>query len=140
MSIVNGFLKTVKLFMTPSQQIVNAVYLLHEYFNKKAGYNFKGGLRNLWIIKPCSGSKGCGIEIVDRLEKINQTFGTASNKMVQKYIEDIWTLKPAEMEEFKLEEDYNKILNKKFDIRQWVLIKPPYSYIFSSFYIRICSK
>lgn len=60
--------------------------------------------------------------------------------MIQKYIEDIWTVKPADIEHLDMDGEYRKILNKKFDIRQWVLIIPPNSYIFSSFYIRICSK
>ena len=29
---------------------------------------------------------------------------------------------------------------KKFDIRQWVLMAPPKAYIFSHFYLKLCSK
>ena len=32
------------------------------------------------------------------------------------------------------------IIGKKFDIRQWVLITSKQSYIFSHFYIKVCSK
>ena len=33
-----------------------------------------------------------------------------------------------------------EFIGKKFDIRQWILLVPPRAFIFSQFYLRICSE
>lgn len=53
--------------MTPSREVIRAAEVLSEWFRGFWGGKLKGGMRNLWIVKPSSGSKGCGIEIIDRL-------------------------------------------------------------------------
>lgn len=58
--------------------------------------------------------------------------------MIQKYIENVWILTPQEATHEQLRR--SPILNRKFDIRQWVLMTPTCSYIFSHFYVKLCSK
>ena len=58
--------------MRPSMNLVRIIGFLHGYFSLKFADYEVGGSQNLWIVKPCSGSKGCGIEIIDKPERINQ--------------------------------------------------------------------
>lgn len=60
-SIVNGYLKATKTFMTPSKKLIQAIFFCKQYLAVRLHEYLKGGLRNYWIIKPCAGSKGCGI-------------------------------------------------------------------------------
>jgi tubulin monoglycylase TTLL3/8 len=62
------------------------------------------GFNNMWIIKPAGVARGSGISITNNLSKISQL---KYGKIVQKYIE------------------HPLILNckRKFDIRQWILIR-----------------
>jgi tubulin monoglycylase TTLL3/8 len=76
--------------------------LLYEQTKNCFDRNF--GINNLWIIKPTGVSRGTGIKIEkDFVKIINSRYG----KIVQKYIE-----KPLLLH-----------CQRKFDIRQWVLVK-----------------
>ena len=65
------------------------------------------GYRNIWIMKPSNLSRGRGVTCVDSLSPIEQSLSATneSGLIVQKYIENPLI-----------------IMNRKFDIRQWVLV------------------
>jgi tubulin monoglycylase TTLL3/8 len=81
------------------------------------------GFENMWIIKPAGVSRGSGIQITSDMSKMFQLrFG----KIVQKYIE------------FPLLLD----CGRKFDIRQWILVKsftPLRVFAFNKCYARFSS-
>lgn len=86
------------------------------------------------MIKPANNSRGNGIYLhKDRAEITGSSEGVGS-RIAQKYIEKPLIIKnPA----------YAQIVNKKFDIRQWVLVVsylPLKIYRFSECYLRICSE
>lgn len=81
------------------------------------------GFENVWIIKPTGVSRGSGITITSDFIKITQL---KYGKIVQKYIENPLLLN----------------CQRKFDIRQWVLVKkfsPLKAYAFKKCYARISS-
>lgn len=63
------------------------------------------GYKNIWIAKPGGLSRGRGIHCVDQLNDILVDIKICGHTMIQKYIENPLI-----------------ILNRKFDIRQWVLV------------------
>ncbi|EGR33863.1 tubulin-tyrosine ligase family protein, putative [Ichthyophthirius multifiliis] len=88
-------------------------------------YNING-YRNIWIVKPNFLSRGRGIKCFNDLDKIfDYIVGKETQYVVQKYIE-----RPL------------LISNKKFDLRQWVIIQnfcPPKIWFFEECYLRFCS-
>ena len=71
-------------------------------------------MKNIWIVKPCSASRANGIYLSQNYEQIISDNRCIQSKIVQKYIEYPLVIK----------KHWNKSLpNRKFDIRQWVLLK-----------------
>ncbi|CAE8638633.1 unnamed protein product, partial [Polarella glacialis] len=89
----------------------------------------QGGLQgpmNAWIVKPGTNSKGYGIECMQSLPEILHHCTNVGNRVVQKYIERPLLL----------------FSGRKFDIRQWVLVKsfqPLKAYMYSECYLRLCN-
>eukprot|EP00392_Amoebophrya_sp_AT5.2_P011961 g12051.t1 len=84
-----------------------------------------GGKQNCWIIKPGNNARGSGIVVLKSLKEI--LYQTNPARLVMKYIERPLTL-------------FN---GRKFDIRQWVLVKsfdPLEIYMFSQCYLRLCNE
>eukprot|EP00929_Paragymnodinium_shiwhaense_P074709 TRINITY_DN3823_c0_g1_i1.p1 TRINITY_DN3823_c0_g1~~TRINITY_DN3823_c0_g1_i1.p1 ORF type:complete len:907 (-),score=215.11 TRINITY_DN3823_c0_g1_i1:76-2796(-) len=82
--------------------------------------------RNVWIVKPGTCSKGSGIECLNTLPELLHHCDTMTNRIVQKYIE-----KPLLL-----------FSGRKFDIRQWVLVRsvaPLKVFVFSECYLRLCN-
>jgi len=82
--------------------------------------------RNVWIVKPGTNSKGSGIECFSRISDLLQHCDRMPNRMVQKYVERPLLL----------------FSGRKFDIRQWVLVKsvqPLKIFLFSECYLRLCN-
>jgi len=92
------------------------------------------GVDNIWIIKPSGNARGSGIFLTDNLEEALDSGVKNQARIIQKYIERPLILKDS---------PFSNLNNKKFDIRQWVLVSsmnPLVIYMFSSSYIRICSQ
>lgn len=91
-------------------------------------WNLQGGCfgRNVWIVKPGTNSKGSGIECMDTLPELLHHCDQMPNRLVQKYIERPLLL----------------FSGRKFDIRQWVLVRsvnPLRVFLFSECYLRLCN-
>jgi len=79
------------------------------------------GTKNIWIVKPAGLSRGRGIQMFSDLKKL-QDFIRGKHYIAQKYIENPLI-----------------ILDRKFDIRQWVLVtswNPLRIWIYKEMYIR----
>ncbi len=66
-----------------------------------------------------------------------------SNKLVQKYIENVWVLSSQALSSCVISKKVAKIIDRKFDIRFWVLVKsfvPLEAYIFGEGYLRLSSE
>lgn len=80
------------------------------------------GVDNIWILKPAGSSRGRGIEIFNHLDEIKSKLQTECHYVIQKYIENPLIIK-----------------NKKFDIRQWVLVtswNPLTAWFYNRAYLR----
>ncbi|KRX02895.1 hypothetical protein PPERSA_04098 [Pseudocohnilembus persalinus] len=88
-------------------------------------FNMNGN-KNIWIIKPNWLSRGRGIRLFDQFGKImDHIVGKETQYVAQKYIEN-----PMLIE------------NKKFDIRQWIVVQdynPPRIWFYQECYVRLCS-
>eukprot|EP00746_Dinoflagellata_sp_MGD_P142823 gnl/MRDRNA2_/MRDRNA2_75738_c0_seq1.p1 gnl/MRDRNA2_/MRDRNA2_75738_c0~~gnl/MRDRNA2_/MRDRNA2_75738_c0_seq1.p1 ORF type:complete len:2073 (+),score=350.92 gnl/MRDRNA2_/MRDRNA2_75738_c0_seq1:285-6221(+) len=85
------------------------------------------GAMNAWIVKPGTNSKGSGIQCMNDLPEILHHCKTLTNRIVQKYIERPLLL----------------FSGRKFDIRQWVLVRsfdPLQVFMFSDCYLRLCNE
>jgi hypothetical protein len=72
----------------------------------KQNHQYKLNKNNIWILKPSGLSRGRGIKCVDNLQHILSQVRSGGNQyIIQKYIENPMI-----------------IMNRKFDIRQWVLV------------------
>eukprot|EP01022_Parablepharisma_sp_SALTPOND_P001103 TRINITY_DN1055_c0_g1_i2.p2 TRINITY_DN1055_c0_g1~~TRINITY_DN1055_c0_g1_i2.p2 ORF type:complete len:1006 (+),score=166.16 TRINITY_DN1055_c0_g1_i2:6008-9025(+) len=81
------------------------IAVLEELRNKYPQFELNGS-RNIWIVKPAGMSRGRGIRIFNNLAEIMDYSQCREQQfIVQKYIENPMI-----------------ILNRKYDIRQWVLI------------------
>jgi len=92
------------------------------------------GKDNIWIIKASGNARGSGIFLTDKLEEALESGVKNQARIIQKYIE-----KPLIL----TDSPFVNLNNKKFDIRQWVLVSsmnPLVIYMFSSSYIRLCSQ
>jgi|JI9StandDraft_1071089.scaffolds.fasta_scaffold301398_1 hypothetical protein len=92
------------------------------------------GNDNIWIIKPASNSRGNGIHLSRDCDAILNTSEGITNRIVQKYIE-----RPLIFGKTSVK----RLLNRKFDLRQWVLVtsySPLRIFRFSECYLRICSE
>ncbi|CAK70615.1 unnamed protein product (macronuclear) [Paramecium tetraurelia] len=85
------------------------------------------GTRNIWIVKPEYSSRGRGIKCLDDLNQILDTVNKETmNYVAMKYIENPLIIK-----------------NRKFDIRQWVLVTelvPLKIYFYNECYIRFSAE
>lgn len=95
--------------------------ILQEFKRKDPQFRINGN-SNLWIVKPGRKSRGRDIGIYSNLTDIRRHISSSTNWVIQKYIE-----RPL------------LINNRKFDIRQWVLITssdPLTVYIYLDSYLR----
>ncbi|CAE7365567.1 TTLL3E, partial [Symbiodinium necroappetens] len=82
--------------------------------------------QNVWIVKPGTNSKGSGIHCMSNLAELLHHCDRMPNRLVQKYIERPLLL----------------FSGRKFDIRQWVLVRsvrPLKVFMFSECYLRLCN-
>jgi len=82
--------------------------------------------QNVWIIKPGTNSKASGVECMNSLVDLVRNSENMPNRIVQKYIERPLLL----------------CSGRKFDIRQWVLVRsvaPLRVFLFSEAYLRLCN-
>ena len=82
--------------------------------------------QNVWIVKPGTNSKGNGIHCMSNLAELLHHCDRMPNRLVQKYIERPLLL----------------FSGRKFDIRQWVLVRsvrPLKVFMFSECYLRLCN-
>ena len=89
---------------SPNIYLPKITKILNKLKKKLPQYSLNG-FRNIWIIKPCSLSRGRGIKCLSSLSSIKELKKNNSDIIIQKYIENPLI-----------------ILNRKFDIRQWVLV------------------
>ena len=71
-----------------------------------------------------------------------RSFEKDGNKLVQKYVENVWILKDKPEISTKKNKIY-KIVGRKFDLRFWVLVKsflPLEAYIYEEGYLRLSSQ
>ena len=98
--------------------------LLDHQRDSNPQYHMSGD-RNLWIIKPGRKSRGRDIFLTNSLEKIRSQCSLNQSWIAQKYIETPLL-----------------ILNRKFDIRQWVLVtsfQPLTIWLYSECYLRFAA-
>ena len=128
------FLKEKKTYNRPNkrQENENCEDLIPEIENliskiKKNLPEFSfDGTKNVWIVKPGGLSRGRGIHCIDQLNDILSDIKICGQTIIQKYIENPLI-----------------ILNKKFDIRQWVLVtdlSPLKIWLFDTPYIRFSAE
>lgn len=109
---------------TPNFYLMYKMYKLHRFFKANSPTYSKNCDLNIWIVKPSSKSKGCGIALSDSKPEVLDICKD-SDRIVQKYIERPLTIENS----------------LKFDIRLWVLVtsvKPLIIHYFKDFYIRVC--
>lgn len=114
-----------------TQQDVNSMHTmlcrLHYYHGAQQGMNGKfNNAMNMWIVKPAARSRGRGITTFNDLPKllkyVQACAGSSGQWIVQKYMENPLI-----------------IANRKFDLRQWVLVtdwNPLTIYFYDEFYAR----
>ena len=128
------YLKENKTHPRPNKRKENENYenkipeikeLLNLIKNHLPEYSFDG-YKNLWIVKPGGKSRGRGIHCIDQLNDILSDVKLYDQTIIQKYIENPLI-----------------IHNRKFDIRQWVLVtdlSPLTIWMFDTPYIRFSAE
>lgn len=104
-------------------QLLKTHLKLEKKFNQ---YRCIDGTQNVWVIKPSYSSRGLGISLTNRMKDIIVEGRKNQSKIVQKYVESPFLIN-----------------NKKFDLRQWVLVtswEPLDVYVFDTAYLRLCCK
>jgi hypothetical protein len=101
-----------EFYATPSEIAMARVVKEYVYFQRQLGRQWGVfGRGNIWIVKPCSASRGTGIYLAnDCAEILTDTRGIQS-KIVQRYIE-----RPLILQD-------GLARGRKFDLRQWVLLR-----------------
>lgn len=127
-----------KSWKQPSLLLQYQAYKLHQELFKVYPQYRIDGCRNVWISKPSYNARGVGIYLINSLKDVISAGRKAqSHRIIQKYIERPLLLQlevPSVDGKIKFE-------NRKFDIRQWVLVtsyEPLCVYLFSSAYCRVC--
>jgi tubulin monoglycylase TTLL3/8 len=103
------------------EALLNKAKDLLEELKKRFPQYAMNGTKNIWIVKPAGLSRGRGSQMFSDLKKL-QDFIRGKHYIVQKYIENPLI-----------------ILDRKFDIRQWVLVtswNPLRVWIYKEMYIR----
>eukprot|EP00002_Diphylleia_rotans_P020500 TRINITY_DN3974_c1_g1_i6.p1 TRINITY_DN3974_c1_g1~~TRINITY_DN3974_c1_g1_i6.p1 ORF type:complete len:725 (-),score=132.85 TRINITY_DN3974_c1_g1_i6:1220-3394(-) len=98
---------------------------LYEILQEKSPQFQLNGTHNVWIVKPAGKSRGRGIEVFNRLDKLMEYISVEGHFVAQKYMENPMVL-----------------LNRKFDIRQWVLVtrwNPLTIFFYGDCYLRFTS-
>lgn len=108
--------------ITPPEEIHGKSLEVLEKLEKLDPQYFLYGLKSIWIVKPGRKSRGREIALFNSIESILKYTEKPQQWIVQKYIENPLL-----------------IYNKKFDIRQWVLISnsnPLTVWIYNTSYLR----
>ena len=86
------------------------------------------GVLNLWIVKPGCSSRGRGIAISNRLERILGLVGHGAGARQARYVtSSTFHTNCTVVNRFVVQKYIERpllIYNTKFDIRQWVLVRP----------------
>lgn len=104
--------------------LAEVLYVLEELKRQLPQFGMDGH-QNIWVLKPAGKSRGRGIQLSARLEKIQQVAlgrGAEARWIAQKYIENPLVVN-----------------GKKFDIRQWVLVtrwSPLAAWFYQDCYVR----
>lgn len=102
------------MYSTPSHLLLERISKEYQ-FCKHADNLFQTyGINNIWIVKPTSNSRGSGIYLTTDLYEIQSSSKGIQSRLVQKYIERPLIVK---------NQKWSELYMKKFDLRQWVLLK-----------------
>ncbi|EGR29884.1 tubulin-tyrosine ligase family protein, putative [Ichthyophthirius multifiliis] len=119
------FQKTIKKLNEDISNITQLIKNQLEISQKNDPQYTLNGKSNIWIVKPSGLSRGRGIRTFNKLEQLLQyVSGKELGWITQKYLENPLTIN-----------------NKKFDIRQWVIVtdwKPLTIFCYQECYLRIC--
>jgi len=115
---------------TPSIYLEYKVIKIMKDYKRRFPQSSIDGSTNIWVMKPSYSSRGIGIKCLRDIKEIR---AREQAKIIQKYIENPFLL--------KIQGPLGKLEQRKFDIRQWVLVtsmNPLVTYMFDTCYLRIC--
>ncbi len=119
--IYRGYRNEYPEIKDDDQAINTKIAILLRMLKKRYPQYGLNGSRNIWIVKPAGLSRGRGINMFSDLTKLTR-FVQGKHYIAQKYIENPLI-----------------VLNRKFDIRQWVLVtswNPLTVWIYGEMYVR----
>ena len=120
---LNSQRKQIDEKISEKSSLYREVLEIIERLKKKSPQFNMDGERNIWIMKPAGSSRGRGISLQKNLHSIIRLCQKGRMQFViQKYIENTMIIK-----------------NRKFDIRQWILVtcwNPLTIWMFAEPYIR----